>query len=291
MKTVKPTINSVIRKSFIIRESGRSTDYISPSFGFGCLYDCTYCYLKRHVPDKQVDIASNVNQIVTEINNHAMWLPPKAANQTDAVYYTYDISCNEDFALHGKFHKWKYIFNFFKEHDKIKGSFATKYVNKDFLNYDCNNKIRIRFSLMPTKLSEILEPNTSSIPDRIKAIDEFIKAGYEVHINFSPIVVYDNWLKDYKELFEQVDKGVTNKDSVKAECIFLTHNENKHYYNLENNKSGESYLWTPDIQENKISQYGGDNIRYNYLLKEQFITRFKELHESIIPWNTIRYIF
>ncbi len=27
----------------IIRPSGRSTDFISPSFGHGCLYDCSYC--------------------------------------------------------------------------------------------------------------------------------------------------------------------------------------------------------------------------------------------------------
>ena len=33
----------VNRKTFDIRPSGRSTDFISPSFGFGCLYECSYC--------------------------------------------------------------------------------------------------------------------------------------------------------------------------------------------------------------------------------------------------------
>ena len=36
-------IKEVTRKSMVIRPSGRSTDYISPSFGYGCLYNCTYC--------------------------------------------------------------------------------------------------------------------------------------------------------------------------------------------------------------------------------------------------------
>lgn len=31
------------RKTFTIRPSGRSTDFIAPSFGYGCLYNCTYC--------------------------------------------------------------------------------------------------------------------------------------------------------------------------------------------------------------------------------------------------------
>ena len=78
---------------------------------------------------------------------------------------------------------------------------------------------------------------------------------------------------------------------VKCEVIFLTHNVNKHQYNIINNIPGEELLWQPDIQEDKISQYGGKNIRYKHYLKTEFIEQFKELHDSIIPWNTIRYIF
>ena len=33
----------VNRKSMTIRPSGRSTDFISPSFGYGCLFNCSYC--------------------------------------------------------------------------------------------------------------------------------------------------------------------------------------------------------------------------------------------------------
>ncbi len=44
-------VTKVARKSMIIRPSGRSTDFISPSFGHGCLYNCTYCYMKRHKPE------------------------------------------------------------------------------------------------------------------------------------------------------------------------------------------------------------------------------------------------
>lgn len=36
-------IEKVTRKSMLIRESNRSSDYITPSFGYGCLYNCSYC--------------------------------------------------------------------------------------------------------------------------------------------------------------------------------------------------------------------------------------------------------
>jgi spore photoproduct lyase len=283
-------IKEINRNSMIIRPSGRSTDFISPSFGYGCLYNCSYCYMKRHKP-QGLDIAKNTMNILTEINNHCMFAEVDKPNQTHNSYTTYDISCNEDFALHAKYHEWQTIFDFFKNHPVAMGSFATKYVNVDLINYNPEGKIRIRFSLIPQNISDELEPNTSKIIDRIKAIDAFIDAGYEVHINFSPVVIYDNWLKDYEYLFQMVDNYVDYQNEVKCEVIFLTHNENKHNYNLANNITGESLLWNKDIQENKISQYGGKNIRYKHNLKAEYIKQWINLHDRIINWNEIRYIF
>lgn len=293
-------VTFVQRKSMEIKPSGRSTDFIAPSFGFGCLFDCSYCYCKRHVNDG-VKVAENVDQILDAIKDHSYnqlangWYYNNKPNQTDAKCITYDIGCNEDLALHAKYYYIEKIFRAAVESRYIKFSFATKYVNYTLPNLwgDYQNRIRIRFSLMPQKYSDILEPNTSLIIDRIKAIDRFIEKGYEVHINFSPVIVTNTWHQDYTDLFLLVDEYVSpeNKDKVKAEVIFLTHNEKKHAYNLKHNLPGEDMLWRPEIQEAKKSQYGGDNIRYKYPLKAQYVHEFKALHELLIPWNTIRYIF
>jgi len=283
-------ITSIKRKSMLIRESGRSSDYISPSFGYGCLFNCSYCYMKRHLPDG-LTISENVNQILTEISNHAYFATIEKPNQTDLDYVTYDIACNEDFALHAKYHDWKKIFGFFKDHPIAKATLATKTVPEAFLEFDPGRKVRIRFSLMPQKLSSILEPNTALISDRLKAIERFIEAGYDVHVNYSPVVYYKGWEKDYAELFHSVDENVNSKETVKAEVIFLTHNASKHWHNLQNDLPGEHLIWVPDLQEKKSSQYGGDNVRYARGLKSDLIAQFKDIHGSIIPWNTIRYIF
>ena len=284
-------IKKVKRKAMIIRPSGRSTDFITPSFGYGCLYNCSYCYMKRHLPEG-LTIAANPHDILTEVNNHAFFTPVDKPNQTHPEFTTYDISCNEDFALHAKYHKWEQIFEFFRDHPVAMGSFATKYVNPDLTTFDPQGKIRVRFSLMPQHMSDIHEPNTSKIIDRIKAIDAFIDAGYDVHVNFSPIIVYKGWLEDYEFLFEMLNTYVEYKDIVLAEVIFLTHNEKKHMDNLASvHKDAENQLWVPHLQEDKISQYGGRNIRYRVGLKQKFINEFTELHDKIVPWNKIRYIF
>jgi len=283
-------IQKVTRKSMIIRPSGRSSDYIAPSFGYGCLLNCSYCYMKRNVPEG-LSVAKNIEDILTAINNHSLFDTIEKPNQTDPKYITYDIACNEDFALHSKYYNWKKIFQFFLEHPYAKATFATKIIPIKFLEYNPLKKVRIRFSLMPQKISSIVEPNTPDIIDRIKAVNAFIEAGYEVHLNFSPVIINDNWLKEYNLLFNMCNDYIDYKDEVKSEVIFLTHNKNKHQYNIDNNIPGEDLLWNPSIQEEKTSSYGGVNVRYKRSLKQESINLFKELHDSIIPWNTIRYIF
>ena len=250
--------------------------------------------MKRH-KDQGLDIATNANEILTAVNNHCAFADVEKPNQTHPEYITYDISCNEDFALHAKYHDWKYIFDFFKNHPTAMGSFATKYVNEKLLDYNPKGKIRIRFSLMPNDLKNTLEPKTSSISTRLLAVSQFLDAGYEVHLNFSPVIVCENWLEKYAKLFDQIAfiarvKG-WDDNRVKAEVIFLTHNERKHAHNLIYDLPGENLLWTPENQEAKLSQYGGKNIRYKHQLKAKWVEEFTQLHNSIIPWNTIRYIF
>ncbi len=283
----------VNRKAMIIRSSGRSSDFITPSFGFGCLYKCAYCYMRRHLPEG-LTIAQNTQEIIDSIENHLsslMW--PKLSNQTHYKYYTYDFSCNEDYILHAKYHDWRLLFDYFKNNKKAMGTAATKYINKDLLQYNSNYKVRIRYSLMPQELSDVLEPHTSKVIDRIKAVNDFYDAGYDVHLNYSPVIVYPNSKQAYTELFELVDKHVRDdiKEKVKCEVIFMTHNDKMHDYNLKRNPVAESYLWHPIKQEYKKSEYGNINIRYEHKLKKMYIDRFLNLHNNILPWQDVRYIF
>ena len=270
-------VEKVTRKSMLIRPSGRSTDFLTPTIIMGCGYNCGYCYCKRHKTEG-VDIATNINDILTVVDHHVWFADVEKPNQTHHEFITYDLGCNSDMALHAKHYDWVKVFDFFKNHPKAMGSFATKYVNKKLLEYNPEGKIRIRFSLMPQVYADQLEPNTSKIIDRIRAINDFLEVGYDVHINFSPIIVEDSWLKQYRILFEGVDALVDRKYKhlVKAEVIFLTHNDGKHQYNLTNKLPGENLLWKPKIQESKVSEYGGINIRYKHDLKAEYIKQWTE---------------
>ena len=80
-------------------------------------------------------------------------------------------------------------------------------------------------------------------------------------------------------------------NDLQCECIFLTHNVQKHSYNAEHYPEAEKLLWTPNNQESKTSLYGGDNIRYQWQIKNQMIESFKNIYSEYFNLNNIRYIF
>lgn len=242
----------------------------------------SYCYVGRYNNNK-LYINENTDQILNSISKWVEDKPfPKTPNQIDSKYYCIDIGCSTDVPLHSKHYDWQKVFNFFNENVKLKSTFATKYPTR-FKNYDLDkDKHRIRISLMPQIFSDILEPNTDLIDNRINCI-ETLQDKLEVHINFSPIIYHDNWLNEYRKLFEKL-KGF----DFKSECIFLTYNDIQHKRNTE---EVNSLCWKPDIQEYKNSQYAADNIRYHWKLKQNMIDDFKNLYSQFFDLETIRYIF
>jgi len=277
-------------KTLVTKPNGRSSDAVSPNFIYGCLGGCmkSYCYVGRYNHDK-VYINENTEDVLISVSNWTMkqkW--PKQANQTDSKYYTIDIGCSTDVCLHQKHYNWNKVFRFFNQHPRLKSTFATKYPTRIDIQ-SCialPEKNRIRVSLMPQSISDILEPGTDKIADRIAAIPELMKK-FEVQINYSPIVVYDNWEKDYEELFKQVkDAGI----NVPCECIFLTYSETQ----AERNSDEVNELcYINEIQEYKRPKYYSEDkvLRYEHLLKSEFIDKFKEIYTKFWKEDTIRYIF
>ena len=285
-----------IKKGMTIRSNGRSTDFIAPSHSNGCTMSCIYCYVARRKGyANPITIFCNIDDICRSIKSHSQHIGLKSTpNQCDSKYWTYDIGENSDVSVDALLSSnIKRIINLFTNLPNAKASFATKFVNKELLDYNPKRKTRIRFSLMPEKISKVVDIRTSTINDRISAINEFVSAGYEVHINFSPIIVYKGWTDDYQEFLKYVDSKLNSetKKQLQCEVIFLTHNEELHNINMQWYPKGESLIWTPQWQETKISCTGGTNLRYSYNIKKMLVDKAKNLILTHLPYCKIRYIF
>ena len=133
-------------------------------------------------------------------------------DEVDVQYWVYEIGeggdCSVDAAICDNV---KDLVNLFKELPNAKVTFATKFVNRNLLTYDPQGKTRIRFSLMPHKMSRLVDVRTSPISDRIEVMNDFVDAGYEVNANFSPVILYEGWEEDWQLLFEELNDTLNNK--------------------------------------------------------------------------------
>jgi spore photoproduct lyase len=285
-----------ITSSLTARPNTRSSDFVAPSHANGCAMACSYCYVPRRKGyANPISTFVNIEQICGYLTRHAGrqgWKPEP--NQIDPRCWVYDIGENSDCSLDALISDNVYdLVQLFRVLPNAKASFATKCVNRDLLGYDPQGKTRIRFSLMPQNIAQVVDVRTSSIRDRIAVINDFYLAGYEVHLNFSPVIYYDGWLADYRELFAELADVLHPKvkEQLAAEVIFLTHNDKLHQINLGWHPKGEEYLWTPVLQETKYSQTGGRNLRYKRGFKAELVDSFCTLLMQMLPECRIRYAF
>ncbi|HEX2574981.1 MAG TPA: spore photoproduct lyase family protein [Aquihabitans sp.] len=284
------------KKSLSARRNGRSSDWIAPSTANGCAMACSYCYVPRRKGyANPITVFANIEAITRYVERHVGRQGVKAEpNQCDPTAWVYDIGENSDCSVDAAISdNVRDLVALFRRLPTAKASFATKFVNPDLLDYDPAGRTRVRLSLMPAATATKVDLRTSRMADRIAFIDPLVEAGYEVHVNLSPVIVHDGWLDRWRELLQQLDDGIgaAAKAQLKAEVIFLTHNEALHEVNLGWHPTGEQLLWRPDLQESKRSQTGGTNVRYRSGSKGRYNRELLALLGRHLPYCEVRYAF
>lgn len=286
-----------IIKTLTNTPNGRSTDFIAPSTANGCLSACQYCYVARR---KSTSVAGanpltvflNIGGIITSIKNHSQTLGAKTPNQCDPKLWTYDIGCNNDVSLdlHISDNSLQMIRAF--NDGNVKLSFATKSVNLEpLLSVNPNGHTRVRFSLMPEPIRKRVDIRTSTIEERLEAMNVLADHGYEIHANFSPVIIYDGWESDWIALWRLMDQRLSQqvKSQLKSEVIFLTHSKDMHEMNMQWNPSGEELIWRPELMATKFDK--PDVMAYRYDLKKGYLDKFRALMTEHLPYCAIRYAF
>jgi len=270
-------------KSLVTKPNNNSANCIAPNVIYGCFGGCvnTYCYMARH-NDTRVYTNTNVEDVFKSV---VMWEKSytKVPDQQDPVFTMVDIACNSDLVLMQK-HMLEPLIDYLKRYDnhpRLNTTMATKYPG--LLQLDVNHfikKPRVRVSMMPQRFSDILEPKMQKISDRIQDINRLKKLGWEVHINFSPLIFYMGWKEDYYNLFKEV-KEIAGEN--KCEVIALTNHFN------------QMRKTTPEARE--IMKYSSEIknesgvMRYPLKHKTRLLEEFKEIYSKFFNLETIRYIF
>jgi spore photoproduct lyase len=295
-RTKRETLVLGVKRSLPFRPNGRSADVIAHSTSNGCAMACAYCYVaRRKGRSNPITVFVNIEQVCASITRHARVQGPKTTpNQVDPHSWVYDLGENGDLSIDAAISdNVRDLVALFRTLPNAKASFATKWVNPDLLGYDPQGRTRIRISLMPHEDAQVLDVRTSRVAERMAFINPLVEAGYEVHVNFSPVVVREGFEAVWEDLFRELNATLSPAARAQLACevIMLTHNEALHAVNLGWHPKGEALLWRPDLQEAKISESGQGNVRYRRGWKGQWLERVLERLRTHMPYCRIRYAF
>lgn len=272
-----------VTKTLITKPNDNSANAIAPNLIYGCFGGCvnTYCYMSRY-NGHRVFVNTNVMDIVSSVYE---WSKDyvKFPDQQDPVYKMVDVACNTDLVLMQKHCPIPLVdyLKMYDDHPEINSTMATKYPS--LLKIDVNHfnkKPRVRVSLMPQSYSNILEPKMQSIESRIRDISRLKDLGWEVHINYSPVIIYKNFRKEYQDLFQEVKNVAGNN---KCEVIFLTN----HPMQMERVEGLASEMMG---KSNQVKNASGV-MRYPLDYKRKAVSIFKKEYSKVFDVESIRYIF
>lgn len=270
-------------KTLVTKDNNNSANCIAPNVIYGCFGGCvdTYCYMSRY-NGKRVFVNENVDEIFESVLRWERYYT-KVPDQQDPIYTMVDIACNSDLVLMQK-HMPEPLIDYLKrydDHPRLNSTMATKYPG--LLKLDVNHfnkKPRVRVSLMPQEYSNILEPKMQSIESRIHDINRLKELGWEVHINYSPVIFESNFAQLYDELFAMV-KSIAGDN--KCEVIALTN----HKLQMERASNEAQKLMQSSCEVKNKSGV----MRYPVNQKFTLLQMWKRIYAKYFNLETIRYIF
>lgn len=270
-------------RTLVTKDNNNSANCIAPNLIYGCFGGCvdTYCYMSRY-NGRRVFVNTNVEDIFQSVVEWEKGFN-KVPDQQDPIYTMVDVACNTDLVLMQK-HMPESLHDYLKrydDHPQLNSTMATKYPKLLTLDVRHFNKPpRVRVSLMPQTYSNVLEPKMQKISSRIEDINRLKDLGWQVHINYSPVVFQRRWIQEYDDLFAEVKRvaGVN-----KCEVIVLTNHRNQ--MAKASPEAQEMMKYSSEIKNNS------GVMRYPIRDKTRLLQQWKQLYNKYFELETIRYIF
>ncbi len=270
-----------IRKTHKFVPNHKTSDFLVPYTSSGCTAMCMYCYL-----------VCNYNKCAylrIFVNREEMLDKIIKTSEKSEKELTFEIGSNSDLILENTITGnlvWT-IENFVKSNKGFL-TFPTKFDMVDpILNLDHKNRIIIRMSVNPQEIINKVEFGTSSLKNRIEAINKLSKHGYKVGIIIAPIILIDNWQKYYqnliKELAERLDNSI--KEKVFFEMIFMTYS---YIHSKINEEAFPNAIKLYD--KNLMTVRGRGKYGYKKEVREEAEKFLREQMKKYFPNNSIEYI-
>jgi spore photoproduct lyase len=165
--------------------------YVILNLGFGCPYDCSYCYLQHYSNFPGILLPANLDVFFEQA---AGLLESKGRIRVGTGEFCDSLALDPWTGYAGR------LLEFVRDKD-ILFEFKTKSANVDaLLAVPASPNVVAGWSLNPPELAESEELYAATVEERLEAASRAVRHGYHVAFHFDPIIPYAGWEQAYTDL-------------------------------------------------------------------------------------------
>ena len=181
-----------------------SCGYHILNLGFGCLYECAYCYLQLYVNSPGLIFPANLDDYFDRFRAYRD--SPAERAWRKGPYLRIGTGEFSDSLMLDDITAYSLpLIEFFRDSPATLFEFKTKSDNiQNLLRIDPRGKIVIGWTLNPPKVVAENEFYTASLSRRLRAARRCGDAGYRLAFHFDPIISYPGWERDYAGVLEEL---------------------------------------------------------------------------------------
>ncbi len=169
------------------------------NLGFGCRFECEYCFLQQYQNLHAVLLPANLDEFLNKIDGASFRKGPFDRPRIGSGEFT-DSLVFDDLTRYSQ-----KLVPFFRARPHLQFEFKTKSVHIGGLLEagGCENVV-VSWSVNSDKITDTAEHFTPGLSARLAAACEVARAGYRLGFHFDPVVIYDGWQQDYARTVEQM---------------------------------------------------------------------------------------
>lgn len=172
------------------------------NLGFGCAYECNYCFLQQYQNLHAIVLPANIEDFLAAIERAPLrkGIFPRirigSGEFTDSLLF-------DDLTLYSKD-----IVEFFRGRQEY-FEFKTKSTNiQNLLKLEPAENIVVGWSVNPQNIIDGVEPLTAPLSARLEAAQQIARHGFKTAFHFDPVILHKGWQGNYTQVIEQIKSTV-----------------------------------------------------------------------------------
>lgn len=245
------------------------------NLGFGCRFECEYCFLQQYQNLHAILLPANVQDFLDKIDSAKFNKGPFDRPRIGSGEFT-DSLVFDDLTQYSA-----QLVPFFRARPQLQFEFKTKSVCIDgLLRQNGAENVVVSWSVNAAQFIESAEHFTPSLSQRLEAAAAVARAGYRIGFHFDPVVPFKGWKEAYAAAAAQIAASVP-KEKVAWISVGLLR------FSRELKKAVENRFPENTILDGEFLLEFDGKMRYPEALRKEAYEYFVPLLKELFPQSTV----